>query len=282
MIDFTNNDIVHIKNGNVEYLEFRILNQYSDKLKHCFTLRHGGVSRGLYDSLNFRTTGNDKKENVYKNIEIICNKLNISPDNICKAHQLHTDDILVLNNNNKQKYNFRVNNDEKFDAYVTNEKNIATLVTTADCNPIIIYDPVKNVVANVHSGWKGTVKQIYLKVAKFLHKKFECNYLDLIVCVGPSINKCCWLSQDEDLRKLFLSIWPYEDEYIENKENGYFGVDFPYVIKKDLINLGLKKENIVLSNICTCCNTESFYSYRDATKKAQKDYGTMATIVELI
>ena len=71
MSDFNNNDIIHIKNGKVEYLKFRILEKYSDKLLHLITLRHGGVSAGVYNSLNFRSVGKDKYENVDKNLEII-------------------------------------------------------------------------------------------------------------------------------------------------------------------------------------------------------------------
>lgn len=282
MKNFEDENIIHVKDGNFEYLKFRILDKYSDKLKHCFALRHGGVSEGLYKSLNFRLAGKDKKENVYKNLEILCNKLGIARNDVFKATQAHTDNILILDNTNKERYGFSRQNSEQIDGYVTSQKNIATLITTADCNPIIYYDPKNNIVANVHSGWKGTVKQIYLKAAKLLHDKFNTNYEDLIVCVGPSINKCCWLSQDQSLRQMFKGIWNFEDEYIKDEKDGYYSVDFPYVIKKNLISLGLKQENVVLSNICTCCNTDDFFSYRDATHKKQSDYGTEATIVELI
>lgn len=282
MNDFTNQDIIHVKKGGVEYLKFRILEKYSDKLKHAFALRKGGVSEGEYSFLNFRTAGNDSKQNILKNLEILCNALDINPKDVYKAHQFHTDKVTILDSKNKEKYSFDKFCSEDMDGYMTNQKNIATLVTTADCNPVILYDPRLNVVANVHSGWKGTVKQIYLKAAIQMHQEFGSQYQDIIVCVGPSILKCCWVSKDQKLKKLFESIWPYTSKYIEDREDGYFGVDFPYVIKKDLMDLGLKSSNIVLSNICTCCNTDSFFSFRNATKLKQEEYGTEATITELI
>ena len=277
--NFTNKDISHIKKGNLEYITFNILNKYTDKLTHGFFFKNGGVSEGIYSSLNFRILGNDLKENVFKNTDIVKQELNLSK--VHKAMQAHSDNILVLDSNNKTKYEIEKLNDEEYDSYVTNENGIATVITTADCNPIIIYDPVKNIVANIHSGWKGTVKQIYLKTVQLMNKRFDCNYEDMIVCIGPSINKCCFCSSSLTFKKQFTDIWPNENEYITNKENGVFYIDLPYVIKKDLIGLGLKNENIVLSNICTVCNSDICFSYRVSKKQNDSDYATMGAFVEL-
>ena len=158
---YSNDIMLHERKGNIEYLRFKILDKYNDKLNHIITLRHGGVSENDVSSLNFRTVGNDLKENNLKNLKLVCdNILNIDTKNVHKAKQAYTNNILILNNKNKNSYSFDMFSEEEYDGYVTNEKNIATLVTTADCNPIIIYDPVKNILANVHSGWKGTIKKV--------------------------------------------------------------------------------------------------------------------------
>ncbi|MCX8074714.1 MAG: peptidoglycan editing factor PgeF [Clostridia bacterium] len=281
-VNFTNKDITHIKNGELEYLQFNILNKYQYKLKHCCTLKNGGVSEGVHSSLNFKLNTGDKKENIYKNLDIICSELKIDPSNIYMAKQTHTDKVLILDLDNMSEYEYKKENQSEIDGYITDKKNIATLVTTADCNPIIIYDPIKNVVSNIHSGWRGTVKQIYLNAVKAMNKRFNSKYSDMIVCIGPSINKCCWNSSDSRLKEEFLKLWPYEDEYIISKSNGEYFVDFPYVIKKELMNIGVQDENIILSNICTVCNEEKFFSYRRTRKSGIEQYGTMATIVELI
>ncbi len=277
--NFTNKDITHVKNNDLEYITFNILNRYNNKLVHGFFFKNGGVSKDIYSSLNFRLLGNDSKENVFKNIDIVKQELKLNK--VYKATQSHTDNILILDNNNKTKYEIEKLNDEEFDSYVTNEKGIATVITVADCNPIIIYDPVNNVAANVHSGWKGTIKQVYLKTVNLMNEKFNCNYENIIVCIGPSINKCCFCSSDLEFKKQFTDIWPNEKEYIVTKENGEFYIDLPYVIKKDLINLGLKEENIVISNICTVCNSDCCFSYRTSTKRNDVDYATMGSFVEL-
>ncbi|MDD2376502.1 MAG: peptidoglycan editing factor PgeF [Clostridia bacterium] len=277
--NFTNDNITHIKKGNLEYITFNILNKYKDKLIHGFFFKNGGVSKGIYSSLNFRILGNDSKKNVFKNIDIVKKELNLSK--VYKAMQAHSDNILILDNNNKSKYEIEKLNNEEYDSYVIAEKDISTIITTADCNPIIIYDPVNNVVANVHSGWKGTIKQIYIKTVKLMNRKYGSKYNDIIVCIGPSINKCCFCSSSLEFKKQFTDIWPNENEYITNKENGEFYIDLPYVIKKDLIRLGLKKENIILSEICTVCNNDVCFSYRFLKKQNELDYATMGTFVEL-
>lgn len=282
IIDFSDKDILHVKKENIEYLQFKILNKYSDNFKHLITLRYGGVSKFPVDSLNFRLVGKDKKDNVLKNLEKVANVMNISKNDVYKGSQAHTDNILIIDNNNKNKYQFENISKEKIDGYICKEKNIATLVTTADCNPIIIYDKEKNIYANIHSGWMGTIKQIYLKAVRIMHDKFNCNYKDLIVCIGPSIKKCCFTSEDENFKNNFTNIWKNEKEYIYYEENSKrFHIDLSYVIKQDLLKIGIKDENIVIPNICTRCNTSSFFSYRESTQKGYDDYGTMATITYL-
>lgn len=282
LIDFSNEQITHVKNGNVEYLTFKALEKYSDKITAAVTLRHGGVSTGVFNSLNFRIAGMDNKENIFQNLNIICNELNLNPNEVYKARQDHTDNILYLTEQNKERYNFKNVNDEPIDAYIAGN-GITTLVTTADCNAIIIYDTKNNKVANVHSGWKGTTKRIYVKAVEKMQKIFGTNPEDLIICVSPSVLKCCFSSEDENFKNIFTDIWHEKDKYITyEKENPKrFHIDLPYIITRDLINIGVKEENIHFANICTCCNDKHFYSYRSKTQKGEPDYGCMATIVKI-
>ena len=281
--DFSNEEVTHIKDGNAQYLKFKALEKYENKLMCVVTLRHGGVSEDVYASLNFRMAGKDKKENVLQNLDIICNKLNIQSKEVYKGKQAHTDNILYITDENKGKYEFSLNSQEEFDGYIMDE-GITTLVATADCNAMVIYDTKNNKVANLHSGWKGTTKKIYIKAIDKMVELFGTNLEDLIVCVSPSIMSCCFSSEDENFKKIFTDIWPFEEEYItENLENPKrFHIDLPYIITKDLITKGVNKNNIHFANICTCCNDKDFYSYRSKTQKGEQDYGCMATIVKLI
>lgn len=282
-IDFTNSVVTHVKNGEVEYLTFNVLDKYKDKVQVVVTLRHGGVSDGVYNSLNFRIAGKDKKENVLQNLDITCEKIGLNSNEIYKGSQNHTDNILYITDENKEKYKFELQNNEEFDGYIT-DKKIATLVTTADCNAIVIYDTKNNAVANVHSGWKGTTKKIYLKAIEKMKQKFGTNPEDLIVCVSPAVQKCCFSSEDENFKKIFTDIWEDEKQYITINEYNpkRFHIDLEYVITKDLMDIGVKKENIHFAGICTCCNDKHFYSYRSKTQKKEDDYGCMATIATLL
>lgn len=281
-IDFSNNEVTHVKKGKVEYLTFNALDKYNDKILAVVTLRKGGVSKGVYDSLNFRLASKDKKENVFENLNIICRELGLNSKEIYKGKQAHTDVIKYITDQNKEDYLFEVNNNEEIDGYITG-KGITTLVTTADCNAVIIYDTKNNKVANVHSGWKGTIKKIYIQAIDKMQEEFGSNPKDLIVCVSPSVQSCCFSSEDEEFKKLFTETWPYEDEYItQDKINtNRFHIDLTYVITKDLINKGVLEENIHFAGICTCCNDKHFYSYRSKTQKKEPDYGCMATIVKI-
>lgn len=282
-VNFSNKEVTHVNSGKLQYLTFNALEKYKDKIIACVTLKHGGVSKGLYNSLNFRLTDGDKRENVLENLNIICNELKINPKEVYKAKQDHTDNILYITKENKEIYAFDLENSEKVDGYISG-RGITTLVTTADCNAIIIYDSKNNKVANIHSGWKGTTKRVYLKAIEKMKEIFKTNPEDLIICVSPSVLKCCFSSEDENFKKIFTDIWPCEKEYITiNKENPLrFHIDLPYVITKDLIEIGVKRENIHFAGICTCCNNENFFSYRSKTQKQEADYGCMATIVKLI
>ena len=283
---FSNNEVTHVKNGKVEYLIFNALEKYSDKIKCAVTLRHGGVSEGDYKSLNLRMLSQDKKENVIHNLERVCDSLDLNVKHVYKARQDHTDNILLLTSNNKERYHFLKDNDERIDGYITSQKDITTIITTADCNAIVMYDPVLNIVANIHSGWRGTTKRICIRALEKMQAEFKTKIEDIIVCVSPSILKCCFSSEDENFKKIFTNIWKDEKEenyiYYEKENSKRFHIDLTYLIKKDLINKGVKESNIHFAGICTCHNDTDFYSYRSKTQKKEQDYGCMGTFVSLL
>ncbi|MBR2784392.1 MAG: peptidoglycan editing factor PgeF [Clostridia bacterium] len=275
---YDSQEIVHIKDGNLEYIQFKVLNDLN--VKHCITLRHGGLSLGEYSTLNFRTLGQDTLENVLGNLEIVRNSVGFSE--VHKACQAHTDKMLVINKENEKDYEFSKLNKEEYDGYVVDKPGIATLITTADCNPIIIYDKAKNVVANVHAGWKGVINRIYINAIKLMQEKYESKVEDLVICIGPSIRKCCFTSQEDSFKEKFTSVFEYAEDYLEYEEdNVTFHIDLIKILKHEFENVGVDESQIHVAPICTRCSTDDFFSYRYAVQNKFKDYGTMATIVEL-
>ena len=275
---YDSQEIVHIKDGNLEYIQFKVLNDLN--VKHCITLRHGGLSSGEYSTLNFRTLGQDTLENVLGNLEKVRNSVGFS--DVHKACQAHTDKVLVINKENEKEYEFSKLSKEEYDGYIVDKPSIATLITTDDCYPIIIYDKDKNVVANVHAGWKGVINRIYINAIKLMQEKYESKVEDLVICIGPSIRKCCFTSQEEAFKEKFTSVFEYAEDYLEYEENNVtFHIDLIKILKHEFENVGVDESQIHVAPICTRCSTDDFFSYRYAVQNKFKDYGTMATIVEL-
>ncbi|MBR5227829.1 MAG: peptidoglycan editing factor PgeF [Clostridia bacterium] len=281
MNKYTNNEIEHIilENG-IEYLQFKKLKKYNDKLIHATFLRHGGESAGIYNSLNLRLASKD--ENVLKNFKKIAEVLDVDEKNICKARQTHTANVLTIDSTNKEEFSIFSNNSLEADAYLMRDKDIYSIITTADCIPIIMYDKEQNIAVNIHSGWKGTIQKIYMKALEKLIINYNSKPDNIIVCLGPSIGKCCFTSKEDTFKQKFIDIWPYEEDYIYYEEDcETFHIDMKKKIIEDLIIGGIKEENISNAEICTKCNNTDFYSYRVTTQNKEEDYATFGTVVGL-
>ena len=114
-----------------------------------------------------------------------------------------------------------------------------------------------------------------------MQHEFNSNPSELIVCIGPSIRKCCFTSREESFKEKFTSVFKYESEYLEDKEDGTFHIDLVKILKHEMKEVGVLDKNIHVADICTRCNTDDFYSYRAAVQNGKKDYATFATIVQL-
>ena len=155
----------------------------------------------------------------------------------------------------------------KADALITNIPSVAIMVKQADCQGVILFDPVKSVVAVVHSGWKGSVKNILGETVKRMEKDFNCSPLNILAAIGPSLGPCCAEF------KTYRDIFP---ESFQKHMKEEFNFDFWSISEMQLINAGLKKYHIEKANICTKCRTDIFFSYRGEGKT-----GRFATVAML-
>lgn len=153
--NLSNENIVHISKNGVEYLQFRKLLEYSDKIEHCYTIR----------PLDFRI----KNENILEEYQKICKALNLDENNIYRPHQTHSLNIEKVDN---KKSGIHTEELKNIDGLITKEKNKILSLTYADCIALYFYDPVKNVIGNVHSGWRGT----YGEIAKIAVRKLKSEY----------------------------------------------------------------------------------------------------------
>ena len=275
--------MIVLENGLKVYKSEK-MDKYADKVKYYVTTRLGGVSKFPYESLNISFKNLEDKENSEKNLDIACSKLGFTRENTVCIFEDHTDKVVVITEENKDEFLFSSHHDKVYDGMITNVKNIPLVITIADCNAIVMYDTKNNVIANIHSGWKGTVQKIYLNALNRMIKEFNTNPKDVICVYSPTIQECCWKTKDTELAYGFQKYWEYIpiEEFVYTDSEGWNHVDFPYAITKDLIKAGIKEENIVNENICTCCNVDTFFSYRKKTELGEPAFGTQSSIVELI
>jgi len=154
---------------------------------------------------------------------------------------------------------------QKADAIVTNKKDVAIMIRTADCLPIFIFDPKLEVIGLVHAGWKGTKKKVVINALKYMQKRFKTHTKDLRVLIGPSIHVCCY-----EVSAKFSKDFPRDIL----KRKGRYYLDLNKANINQLVASGVQRRYIKDSKECTCCNKNS-YSYRRQGQKA----GRMAAIM---
>lgn len=253
MENLSNQNIIHIKKEKIEYIQFRKLLEYKN-INHCFTLK----------PLDFASNADyeEKKQIVKENLNILAEEFEFDVNNICRPKQTHTDRVESIEDGDEGIYLEKYDNT---DGFVTNQKGKILMVSFADCTPLLFYDPIKKVIANTHSGWKGTLQTIGVKTVQKMISEYGCKIEDIICCIGPHIRKCHF-EVDEEVKELFYNKFKNLKEIdniikYDNEKNKYF-IDTTQINKQALLNIGLKEQNIIDSNICTVCNQDICHSFR--------------------
>ena len=248
MSKLDNENIIHKIYDDIEIIQFKKLLEFPN-LIHGYTLRKHGIN----------ISSNNKKvlKESYNKISKI---FNIDETNIIKPHQTHTDIIEVVKNPNIE-FN-------EVDGLITDKNNILLVTTSADCISLLFYDKRKNLIADVHSGWRGTAKKIGKKAVIKMIKEYSSNPEDIICAICPSIRKCHF-EVDTDVMEIFKKEFEYTGRINEIisvgrkvEEKQKYNIDTVLINKILLEEAGLKKENIIDSGICTVCNSDCFHSYR--------------------
>lgn len=254
-MDLSNDVMVHVKKDDIEYLQFRKLLEY-DNLVHCYTLRK---------NLDFkRKNSQDNNKVLEGSYKKLCKALGFDRKNEVRPYQTHTDCIKIVNKPGE--------NLQNVDGIITSKNNVDLVLTFADCTPILLYDPVKKVIANIHSGWRGTVQKIGQKGAKKMIQNYGCDPKNIIACIGPCIGKCHF-EVDEDVEKIFEETFGYlnVNEKIISKKNKKYHIDTTLINRLILQEAGLLSKNIYESNICTVCNSDLIHSYRADKEKSGRN-----------
>lgn len=194
----------------------------------------------------------DIKQNVDKNRQNLALKLGFKNEDLVYMNQVHGNNVLIVDKNSEKLI-------DDCDGIITNTKNLPLMVMVADCIPILFYDEKKGVIAAVHAGRNSTFLRIAEITAKKMIENFACEAKDIKVIMGPSIQKCCYEVNDELLKIVKTSFG--EEFCIGNN------IDLQGINKKLLENLGIKE--IQISNICTKCSNEPYFSFRKNPKSGR-------------
>ena len=235
-------------------------------IQHGFSTRKGGVSKEHLASLNLSFSVEDAKENVLENFRRIGERFGKAPEDFVLSKQSHETKVLKVGVKDRGKGITKDRDYEGIDALITDEEGLILSCFSADCVPILFYDPIRKAVGACHSGWRGTKGKILRNVVEEMSKHFSSNPADILIAIGPSISKEQYIVS-EDLGLSFLE--DYKDcseedssSPIRRLSEDKFQLDLWDLNRRIALDCGLKKEHISISGYCTMENPELFFSHR--------------------
>lgn len=243
-------------------LQFDSLSAYRD-LFHFSTTVNGGCSVGKYATFNLGLYSGDNHNDVTRNRCRLSDMLEVEFESLYFPYQTHGTDILMIDEAFLIKDSVcQLELMKGVDAVITNQKNICIGVSTADCVPILIYDPKRNILAAIHAGWRGTVARISEKVVTMMKGRFGCEPQDLKVGIGPSISCGCFEVGEEVVSEFECAGFVMEQISNRNSLTGKIHIDLWKANRYVLIGLGVSGVNIEIAGLCTYSNPDLFFSAR--------------------
>ena len=251
---------IKVKNG-VPYIVFK--NLELPGIVHGFSTRLGGVSEGIYSTMNLSFHRGDDMDAVMANHRRLAQAVGYDHRRLVFSDQVHETVIRKVTEEDAGKGITRESDITETDGLMTNVKDLPLITFYADCVPVFFYDPVKEVVAMNHSGWRGTVKNISRHMVEALNKEYGCEASDLICAVGPSICQNCY-EVSEDVAEAFKDAYLPEQymKMTKNIGNGKYLLDLHRANYYNLTGAGILPEHINVTDICTCCNPDFLFSHR--------------------
>jgi uncharacterized protein, YfiH family len=264
--------------GGVVYLTYPSLERL-DMVRHGFSTRLGGVSQGIYASMNLSFSRGDERGAVLENYRRIADAIGFDLECIVTSDQTHTANVRVVTEADKGCGLTRARPYQDVDGMITNVPGLMLATFYADCVPLYLVDPVKKAVGLSHSGWKGTVGKIGLATVQAMEREYGTDPKDLAAAVGPSICQECYeVSEDvigEFERTFSRDLW---DKLFYRKPDGKYQLDLWEANRQVFIEAGVDAAQITLPGICTCCNPQFLFSHR-ASKGKRGNLGAFLGLV---
>ncbi len=258
---FVENDFVLENKEHLPLMQFELFKQFQE-IEHCFTTKLGGVSSGIYESLNLSFSRGDDRNCVRENYRRVGEFFGKGLDAFVTSDQTHTTNVLRVTSKDAGSGLVFQRPYSDIDGLITNEKGIILSTFYADCVPLYFYDPVNKAIGLSHSGWRGTLNRMGQVTIKALEKEFGSKPEDIYVAIGPSICQKCYEVSEEVAEQFGEEFSDYKDEIIAPGNVGHAYLDLWNTNKYVMLEAGIKPEHIVVTNVCTSCNHELLYSHR--------------------
>lgn len=269
---FTNSKTARMIENETPYISFPILEQFPF-IKHGFSTRLGGVSQGIYESMNLSFGRGDDPCNVIQNFERISHSIGVDAKSLVLSDQVHKTHLRKVTKEDCGKGITSKRDYSEIDGLYTDEDSVTLVTSYADCVPLLFVDPIKKAIAASHAGWRGTVGKIGPKTIETMQKEYNSDPKDIVVVIGPSICQDCY-EVSSDVANQFNQVIEEEkrheivtrqDQYKQKQETGSkdkYQLNLWEANKYFLMQAGVLEENIEIANVCTCCNSDIFHSHR--------------------
>ena len=234
-------------------------------LKHCFTTK----------TMDIGSHTNKSLKSLKENFNSIYDFLNIDPKILYSGYQTHSKNIEMIWDNKQGQINEFGRFIEDTDGLITDREGIALITRFADCTPVILFDPIKKVHSNIHSGWRGTLQEIVANGVKIMGNEYNSMEKDIIAVIGPSIGKDDF-EVDIDVMMEFRRKFESYKGVIKQKNDSKYLIDLQEINKRILLQSGIREESITIIDISTYSN-DIFHSYR----RDKEDYGLMGLVTSL-
>lgn len=255
-----------LASGEFPYLSYPLLEQ-TGMVKHCFTTRLGGVSEGIFESLNLSFSRGDQRAAVEENFQRVAQALGTEYGNFVFTDQTHTVNVRRVGIEDAGKGLTRARGYSDVDGLITNEPGLVLSTFYADCVPLYFIDTKKRAIGLSHSGWRGTVRRMGRVTLETMRREFGTLPEDVICAIGPSICQDCYEVSEDVAEEFIREFSSHSEEILENKGNGKYQLDLWRANEMILLEAGIKPEHLSVTDLCTCCNDKILFSHRASQGK---------------
>ena len=279
MVAVTGSGTTELKEKNhVPYIQFKNLSA-TGIVKHGFSTRKGGVSTGIFSSMNLNFKRGDDPDAVLENYRRMAAALNMRVEDMVLSDQTHTTNVRVITEEDRGKGILKPQDYSDVDGMITNVPGIVLVTSYADCVPLYFVDPVRKAIGLSHSGWKGTVGHIGQKTVWKMHEVYGSEPKDIVAAIGPSICQSCYEVSD-DVAEAFRANFTADEaaDILLDKGNGKYQLDLWKANWYVLTDAGILTEHLSVTDLCTACHPDLLWSHR----KTNGQRGGLSAFLSLI